>query len=217
MLDKYREKAPAYFHSANLRLASRVTGERLHVLDVGCGTGALVEALNQRGIIEKSYGIEFFPAAASAAKEVMSEVWNESIEEFFPPLAPQSLDYVFCADVLEHLRDPAVVLARLKPLLKPTGQLLISLPNASNRRLIWNLVVKNEWQYAPSGIMDDTHLRWFTAKSAHRLIAEAGFKVLEFEYIFWGKGGAMVDKVSLGSLSRFVAAQLLFVAAPVDS
>lgn len=214
---EYRDKEQAYFAHANLHLAARIGGSNLHVFDVGCGEGALIRCLNLRGMIAKSYGVELVPAAAERAREVVSELWNESIESFSPAIPPHSLDYVICADVLEHLRDPHSVLLRLREYLKPQGLLLVSLPNASNRRLIWNLLVRNEWEYAPSGIMDATHLRWFTSKSARRLLEQSGFRVLDSEYVFWGKVGALVDKVSLGMLSRFVASQLYLSAQPTTS
>lgn len=214
MHEGYGHKAPPYFAHANLLALSRITGEKLHVFDVGCGQGALIRILSERGVVEKSYGVELVAEAAEEARKFTHEIWNESIESFDPPIRAQSLDYVICADVLEHLRDPASILRRLRKFLKQDGRMIVSLPNASNRRLLWDLALHNEWRYAPSGIMDATHLRWFTRKSAQRLLEEAGLRVLHSEYVFWGKAGALVDKVSLHTLSRFVAAQLFFVAAP---
>jgi 2-polyprenyl-3-methyl-5-hydroxy-6-metoxy-1,4-benzoquinol methylase len=217
MSDKYSDKPAEYFANANLLLASKIYGENLRILDVGCGQGALIRILQERCCLELAYGVELVPEAAEIARRFARMVWSESIESFDPPIEPLSLDYVICADVLEHLRDPDTVLAKLRRLLKRDGRLLVSLPNASNRRLVWDLVIKNDWRYAPSGIMDETHLRWFTSTSARRTLGNAGFSVSHFEYVFWGRGGTLVHRLSNGLLSRFVASQLLFIANPTSS
>ncbi len=210
--EKYADKPTEYFGHVNMHVASRITGKRLHILDIGCGRGALMKALKQEKDVANSYGVEIFPGAAADARQAIDQVWEGSIEEIDLPIPRASLDYVICGDVLEHLREPELVLQKIRPLLKSDGRIIVSLPNVCNRRVLSDLIFHNEWRYAPSGIMDATHLRWFTQKSAKRFLADAGFEVTEATYVCWGNTGRLIAAISANLLTRFVAAQLFFVA-----
>ncbi len=88
----------------------------------------------------------------------------------------RSFDVVVCADVLEHLADPAAVLARVRRWISPRGVLFVSLPNVANVAVRLALAA-GRFEYADAGILDRTHLRFFTRRSARRLVEEAGFRI----------------------------------------
>jgi SAM-dependent methyltransferase len=88
----------------------------------------------------------------------------------------RTFDVVVCADVLEHLEDPAAVLARVRKWLSPGGLLLVSLPNVANVAVRLSLLA-GRFEYAEAGILDRTHLRFFTRRSARRLVEAAGFRI----------------------------------------
>jgi 2-polyprenyl-3-methyl-5-hydroxy-6-metoxy-1,4-benzoquinol methylase len=88
----------------------------------------------------------------------------------------RTFDVVVCADVLEHLEEPAAVLARVRSWISPGGALFVSLPNVANVAVRLALLA-GRFEYAEAGILDRTHLRFFTRRSARRLVEEAGFRI----------------------------------------
>ena len=85
-----------------------------------------------------------------------------------------AFDYILYADVLEHLRDPQVVLAKMKRFLKPDGVVLLSVPNVANGDIIANLLC-DQFTYTPLGLLDNTHIHLFARKSLHDMIRTAGY------------------------------------------
>lgn len=145
------------------------------VLDVGCGEGANAPALRARGATHLA-GLELDEQFAARAAERYDEVVNAAAEDDFP-WEPGSFDTILCYDVLEHLYDPWTVLARLRPLLKPTGQLHVSLPNARSKEMWTPLVLKGRFDYQPAGIRDVTHIRWFTKRDVTAMLNDTGYRV----------------------------------------
>ena len=147
------------------------------VLDVGCGTGALAKILADSCRIE-IVGVE--PDSARAER-AMARGLEVHVGFFTRELARQigPFDVVLFADVLEHLPDPHRMLLISKESLRPSGSVIVSVPNVAH----WAVrleILQGRFRYQPSGIMDATHLRWFTANSISSLLASAGFRVLEY-------------------------------------
>src|SRR5262249_50946150 len=92
------------------------------------------------------------------------------------PFAEGSFDAVICGDVLEHLRDPLSVLRQVRTWLRPNGRLIVSLPNVRNHAVIRSLLAGN-WTYEPAGLLDRTHLRFFTRREIENLFFRAGFRI----------------------------------------
>ena len=144
------------------------------VLDVGCGEGSLGRSFKQMGC--RVVGIEIEPGAAVEAEKHYDRVYVADMDTFELPFDGQSFDHIVCADVLEHLRNPWGVLARLRPLLKSEGSLVASIPNIRNVEAIADLL-KGNFNYLNWGIMDETHLRFFTRRSIEKMFADAGYAV----------------------------------------
>jgi 2-polyprenyl-3-methyl-5-hydroxy-6-metoxy-1,4-benzoquinol methylase len=164
--------------SHRLVLAEVPDGAR--VLDVGCATGYLAAELTRRGCTVD--GIEYDAAAAEQARAHCRAVVAGDLEapsthaEVERMLAGVRPDVIVCADVLEHLRDPWAVLAWLRTLLAPGGRAVISVPNIAHwtaRRAL----LRGRFDYTDHGLMDRTHLRFFTRASAAELARRAGFAV----------------------------------------
>ena len=118
-----------------------------------------------------------FPEAGDAAKGRLDEVHIGNVEQLDLPIEPASLDVVLCLDVLEHLIDPWSTITRLATLLKPGGVLIASVPNVRHFRVVLPLLFRGQWKYADFGLMDRTHLRFFTRGSAIELLEAAGLRV----------------------------------------
>lgn len=148
--------------------------------DVGCGKGFLGEMLLRRGYTEV-WGVEPEPRAAGRAKGRLSGV----VTGPFPEAAPEQLapfDLVVFADSLEHIVDPWRALRRAKELLAPRGMLLVSVPNVSHYSVILELI-RNSWSYSDSGLLDTTHVRFFTPKSFCRCLDDAGFCIVATDVV----------------------------------
>jgi SAM-dependent methyltransferase len=178
----YADLVAAHGLSAAHRIVLEEVPDGARVLDVGCATGYLAAELARRGCTVD--GIEFDPAAAEQARAHCREVVVGDLEaptvraEVERMLADTRPDTIICADVLEHLRDPWAVLAWLRTLLAPGGRAVISVPNIAHwtaRRAL----LRGRFDYTNYGLLDRTHLRFFTRASAVELARRAGFAVQE--------------------------------------
>jgi 2-polyprenyl-3-methyl-5-hydroxy-6-metoxy-1,4-benzoquinol methylase len=145
------------------------------VIDVGCAAGVLGGALKQQRPGIQVRGVEIFPEAAARAREVLDDVHCGSAETPLPDAWPRP-DCVVFADVLEHLPDPWAVLRRYRAMLGPGGRVVVSVPNVAHRSVVEGLL-RGRFDYVDAGILDRTHLRFFTRASAIDLLESTGFKV----------------------------------------
>lgn len=146
------------------------------VLDLGAGPGVLGRYLAETLGCTMD-GVEYNPEAAAEAAPwyrhlECADLESLALDETF---AGQRYDCIICADILEHLRQPGAVLAQLSGLLAPGGQVLASVPNAAYAGLIAELLA-GDFRYRPEGLLDETHLRFFTRASLLRLLEEQGLR-----------------------------------------
>jgi len=174
----YAEKADTYFDRVRTEILPLLpAGSVDRTLEVGCGNGDTLAYLRANGRSRWTCGVELFPEAAEIARGRVDEVYAGNIEHMELPIAPASLDVVLCLDVLEHLIDPWTTASRLARLLKPGGVLIASVPNVRHFRVVLPLLLRGRWEYQQSGLMDRTHLRFFTEHSATELLRQAGLCV----------------------------------------
>ncbi len=147
------------------------------VLDVGCGNGAFAQGLNSSGNLEV-WGVEFMEDEAQEASQVLHKVLSGSIESQLEKLPDGYFDAIFFNDVLEHLTDPYRVLQLIKSKLVKGGVVISSIPNVRYHNTFIKVLLKKDWQYEKHGVMDHTHMRFFTGKSIERMYHEQGYKVL---------------------------------------
>jgi 2-polyprenyl-3-methyl-5-hydroxy-6-metoxy-1,4-benzoquinol methylase len=159
-------------HDAKIALLREPLGR---VLDAGCARGANAEALRARGASHLA-GIELDAKFAADARTRYDEVVEGSLPEDLP-WPDESFDTILAYDVLEHLVDPWTAVHRLAALLKPGGQLHVSVPNARSKKLWLPLILRGTFAYEPEGIMDVTHLRFFTRRDAVAMVEGAGLDV----------------------------------------
>lgn len=189
------------------------------VLDVGCAAGYLGKYLVQQKQCEV-WGIESDPDAFQAAQQNNYKfLLNKSVEAALsdPSLAGQKFDFILLGDVLEHLLYPGQVLQLLKTFINENGRLLVSLPNVAHYSVRLSLL-RGKWDMADSGIMDRTHIHFYTLKTATELLEQQGWIVEaarprgDLERWFRKIGLEKIGKKILFLFPNFFAIQFIFTA-----
>ena len=169
---RYTLKAdPHSSHSVMLRWLGDGHGRRL--LDVGAADGLLARELTARGW--RVTGIEADPAVAKAGADACERMLVTDLDRETPPLG-DGFDAIVYGDVLEHLREPARVLTDLNRALAPAAPIVVSVPNVAHLWMRLSLAA-GRFEYGERGILDRTHLRFFTRRSLMALLAGAGLRV----------------------------------------
>lgn len=154
------------------------------VLDIGCGAGATGDFIKKKYPGSRVIGIEVNQGAAKVAATRIDQVLTGKFEDFdleAEGIAKGSVDTVIVADVLEHMYDPWGVLYRLKPYLTPDAQVLASIPNIRNLVVMGDLA-KGYWTYDSWGLLDITHIRFFTLREIRRFFQETGYRIARLHH-----------------------------------
>ena len=171
------------------------------VLDVGCSTGKFGEPLVARGC--EVVGIEPDESAAELARQRLSRVIVGTFPESAAAVArPGGYDAVVYNDVLEHMTHPERALAATRDLLAPDGVLVASIPNVRHVTALGPLLVRGDWTYTDVGVLDRTHLRFFTRRSIVALFTDAGWTIEQLVGINRCRHPAVGDTRALRTLSR---------------
>jgi len=173
------ESRNTYYAHERPEVAALVPRDARFVVDVGCASGALGAALKRSRPGLQVRGIEPVKAQADRAKLVLDDAVGGRAEDPLPAHWPQP-DCVIFADVLEHLADPWSTLRHWHRILRPGGTIVVSLPNVAHNQVLRGLL-RGRWDYEDAGILDRTHLRFFTRETALELLEETGFEVIRFE------------------------------------
>jgi len=179
LLDVEKQEAGRYPDVVNTTVFEAIDGAPRRVLELGCAGGALGAELKRRFPQASVVGVEPAEAAADLAATRLDRVIRARLEEIdyaAEGLAPGTFDTIIAADVLEHVFNPWQALVRMKPLLAPGGQLVASIPNVRNAMLVAALAVNGRWEYRDRGLLDITHLRFFTLEEIRRLFAQTGYR-----------------------------------------
>jgi 2-polyprenyl-3-methyl-5-hydroxy-6-metoxy-1,4-benzoquinol methylase len=162
------------------RLFEQVPAQAGRALEMGCGAGVLGERLKLSGKAAHVTGIELSTHAAALARSRLDVVQIGDVESMPLDAWSGQFDTLIVADVLVHLRDPWAALFRLRDCLKDGGTVVASIPNIAHYKIIKKLLF-TDWRYEPGGILDHTHLRFFTRGSIEDLFRNAGFEILRIE------------------------------------
>jgi SAM-dependent methyltransferase len=176
MSDASRSSLPGYYTFVRREIESLLPARADHVLEVGCGQGGTLAWLKDAGIAARTTGIELDADSAAAARGRVDHLIEGDAEAAIDSLPAGSLDLVLCLDVLEHLVDPWRAMSQLTRALRPGGSVIISVPNVRHYSVALPLLWSGRWQYAEAGILDRTHLRFFTRAGARALLTGAGLE-----------------------------------------
>ena len=166
---------PQYFQNIRDDIVSLVPDDAIDILEVGCAAGMTGNELKKKSGIYVA-GVELDHRAAVEAKKVLDEVVEGNIETLTLPFKEKRFDCILFADVLEHLIDPLTVLKKTRKLLRANGTVIASIPNVQYLGLV-NQLVEGNWTYQDEGILDRTHLRFFTYHEIVKLFDEAGYRI----------------------------------------
>jgi 2-polyprenyl-3-methyl-5-hydroxy-6-metoxy-1,4-benzoquinol methylase len=174
----YETTVDPYATNNSHSLAIQLVGHNKRILEVGCATGYFTKALTEQGC--SVVGIEIDGDAAVVASQWAERVVVGDLDAgtLWADLEGEQFDAVTFGDVLEHLRRPLETLQAAVRLLKPSGFVVISVPNIAHVDVRLTLL-RGEFPYRSTGLLDRTHVHFFTLESLRQMIADAGLVMIE--------------------------------------
>jgi SAM-dependent methyltransferase len=171
-MQSYVDKSADYFAHARKEIAPLLPPQCGRVLEIGCGAGATLGWLSRDQRATYTVGVEISETAAQSARAHADEVYCLDFERVELPVANSRFDVILCLDVLEHMVNPWLVVDSLvSQHLLPGGTLIVSLPNVRHYSVVLPLLFQGRWDYQDAGLLDRTHLRFFTRDTAIRLLS----------------------------------------------
>ena len=176
-MDKLQQNY-SYFEEANPGIIRKI-GSGLKILDIGCGYGSLGEAMTVKG--NQVFGIDLSPAAVRRAQNRVYFACEADLTK--PETIPERIrkekfDIIVLSDVIEHLYNPKAAVIYAKTLLRDDGKIILSVPNVANWATRLHLLF-GLWEYTVSGVLDRSHIRFFTLNSVTRLLRSAGLEIID--------------------------------------
>ncbi|MGB5749031.1 MAG: glycosyltransferase, partial [Desulfobacterales bacterium] len=172
---KNQQTNKSYYGYARPEIQALVSPKAKKILDIGCGAGVLGKELKDRQKCCVA-GIEYAPEAATKAETALDRVYMGDAVKIMPEIQENSFDTIIMADFLEHIANPEKILSEVKRILIPGGRLVLSIPNVRHWSVIKDLL-EGRWEYRDAGILDKTHLRFFTWQSILSLLNSAGYHI----------------------------------------
>lgn len=200
-----------YYDNARREIEPLLPANLESVLEIGCGEGNTLLWLQHTGLAKTCKGIEILPDVASRGKAAGLDIIVADIENEGIPFKDQ-YDLVLCLDVLEHLHDPWSTIKVITNSIKPGGYFIASIPNISHISILSDLIFRDQWAYSEAGILDKTHLRFFTRSTAQQLLSSAGLKIIRHQHRFARKTHRNINFLTIGLFRRFLTFQNLYLA-----
>lgn len=172
----YAAKDSPYFDNAREEMLPFVPAAATRLLELGCGNAGFAALLKRQRTVHVT-GVEPFAAAADVAATRVDRLLRAGVEQALPLLQGELFDCIVLNDVLEHLVDPWAVLRDLRPLLAAGGALVASIPNVRYLPVLKQYLLHGQWRYQQDGVLDRTHLRFFTRPSMAAMFDESGWSV----------------------------------------
>ena len=169
-------KKQKYYYGINLGILKYV-GSGNKILDIGCGAGLMGQEMRSKG--NYVYGIDNSEPQLKIASKMLDYVRLADIRSSKMDL-PDDFDVIVFADILEHLDDPLSCLINFRKFLKKNGMVIVSIPNIACYNIRIDLLL-GRFNYKDYGTLDNTHLRFFTKKTARQLIEDAGFEIMKID------------------------------------
>ena len=181
-MEKMDNKKKRYFSNEKKEMIPFIPLDCERILEIGCSEGAFGHLLKSERAMEV-WGVEKEKEAAMHARNKLNFVFQGDFLEIENQLPRNYFDCVVLNDVLEHFIDPWTLLSKIHPLLHSGSCIVCSIPNVRYIGNLYELLIKKDWEYKSSGILDVTHYRFYTKKSIIRLFESSGFSVVRIQGI----------------------------------
>lgn len=175
-------KPNGYYNSMRKDMLKYIPCDAKRTLEFGCGSGRFSKLIKNKFGAE-TWAVEIDEKSAKLASDKLDKVINCDAHEAINKLPDNYFDCIIFFDILEHLIDPYSLLHAIKTKLTKEGIIVASIPNIRYYRSLVKLVIHGDWDYKDHGILDKTHLRFFTYKSITKLFNELAFEISEIEGI----------------------------------
>ena len=200
-----------YYTGHNDHILEALPSEASRILDVGCAAGALGERIKRARPNAVVHGIDRATDALAEARGRLDRVFELDLDAPLPAI--EEYDCIIFGDVLEHLEDPWRVIREFTPRVPIGGHVIASIPNIRYYKVLRDLVWRGRFEYQERGILDSTHLRFFTLHEMRHLFEQAGLRVLSTRPRICGGNDLIrfLDRVSGGRFEELRAMQYTLV------
>lgn len=199
---------PAYHDRVRADVLEIVPEQAGRLFDLGGGIGAT-------GAMLKAMGRATFVALADQVADRVAEGVDQAFAGNLDDLSvldrvlsdTTPFDTILCLDILEHLRDPWIVVRRLHQAMRPGGVIVFSLPNVNHYSVVAPLVLQGRFELQEAGILDRTHLRWFTRHGAIELATSSGLVLERVKGNIFSRRDRLINRLTFGLFERFLSIQ----------
>jgi 2-polyprenyl-3-methyl-5-hydroxy-6-metoxy-1,4-benzoquinol methylase len=208
-------KPEIYYSNSRSEIVPFVPKEARTVLDIGCGKGHFLKQVRDTTGAE-TWGVETEKGMALEASSNADKIITGNVESIIDSIPDKYFDCIVFNDILEHIIYPENILINIKPKLSDIGIIVASIPNVRYISNLIELVIHKDWEYKEDGILDSTHMRFFTQKSMVRLFEKAQLKVIRQvginELVSWKQ--SIFQAVTLGFFRDSKYLQIVCIAIP---
>jgi len=206
-----------YYQNRRTEMLAFIPPSVLRTLEVGCGAGTFSAQIKDK-LGAETWGVEYQPDAANLAAQKLHRVLACSVESALPDLPQRYFDCIIFNDVLEHLVDPYAMLVMVQDLLSKTGVVVASIPNIRHWPEFVDYTLRGNWNYVNAGVLDRTHLRFFTKKSIVATITQYGYELVTLQGInpHYPRAQKIASLLSMGALEDTRYQQYAVVARPIS-
>ena len=208
LINFYHKKPKDYFFNLKDNIIELVSKSSNKILEIGCGAGATLAELKKQNPNRVIIGLDIVDIN-SHIKSIIDDFICANIEEIELPYPKGFFDTIIMADVIEHLINPWECVKNLAQYLSPNGCIIASIPNLTYHRVISNMLFKNEFEYQESGILDKTHLRFFTKKSIYKLFQDAGFNIINLTSFISTNKGKIINRLTGGIFEHLLTYKII--------
>ena len=192
-------KPQRYYDESRDEIVPLLPAYSARALDLGSGIATTSGALKRSGRFGWVCAVEGHPEIAKITRQNVDEVLVGDIDKMNFPHPEGHFDTVLALDILEHLVDPWRALGEIRRVLRPGGHLVISVPNIRHFSVMFPLLIYGDFRYQQEGVLDSTHLRFFTRRSILQMLIRSGFEIEDIQATGIGNGwSGVANRLTLG-------------------
>jgi len=175
--EMYNSKNNLYYSGIRWDIIDLIPEGNHKILEVGCGTGNTLIKLKKIHKAQEIYGLEMNEEIVQGHIKDINKVIVGDVEQIDPSFPDEFFDYIIFGDVLEHLIEPEKILKKYTKYLNKNGMIIASIPNIKNYTVLFDLIIRDKFEYKDSGILDRTHLRFFTRKEIINMFERSNLNI----------------------------------------